>query len=74
MEKKGFRPKKVHRFGIYIEGKWYRAILRKKYRVFDSPVEELDVHILSKLILDPILGIKDQKNDRRIAFIGGMKM
>jgi uncharacterized protein (DUF1015 family) len=67
----GFRPKKVHRFGIYIEGKWYRAILRKKYRVFESPVEELDVHLLGKRILEPILGIIDQKNDRRVSFIGG---
>lgn len=67
----GFRPKKVHRFGIYIDGDWYRAILKKKYRVFKSPVQELDVHILTQLILDPILGIKDQKNDRRIEFVGG---
>lgn len=70
-EEEGFRPRKAHRFGVYIEGQWYRAILRKKYRVFKSPVEELDVQILSQLILDPILGIKDQKNDRRIDFIGG---
>lgn len=71
VSEKGFRPKKVHRFGIYMDGEWYRAILRKKYRIFSSPVEELDVHILSKLILDPILGIKDLKHDRRIDFIGG---
>lgn len=68
---KGFRPLKVHRFGFYLDGIWYRAILRKKYRVFKSPVEELDVQILTQLILDPILGIKDQKNDRRVDFIGG---
>jgi uncharacterized protein (DUF1015 family) len=56
---------------MYIEGNWYRVILKKKFRKFASPVEDLDVQILTKLILDPILGIKDQKNDRRISFIGG---
>lgn len=71
VDKAGFRPLEVHRFGIYMEGQWYRAILKDEYRVFNSPVDELDVHILSKLILDPILGIKDLKNDRRIGFIGG---
>ena len=71
IEQKGFRPKKVHRFGIYLNGQWYRASLRKKYREFKSPVEALDVHILSQFILDPILGINDLKNDRRIEFIGG---
>ncbi len=71
IEQKGFRPKKVHRFGVYVDGQWYRASLRKKYRIFNSPVEELDVHILSHLILDPILGITDLKNDRRIEFVGG---
>jgi uncharacterized protein (DUF1015 family) len=70
-KKKGFRPKKVHRFGIYIEGKWYRIILRKKFRDFKSPVESLDVQILTKFILEPLLGIVDQKNDRRISFSGG---
>lgn len=71
IDEKGFRPKKKHRFGIYMDGQWYRAILKKKYRQFNSPVEELDVHILSEMILHPILGIKDLKNDRRVEFIGG---
>ncbi len=71
VDSNGFRPLEYHRFGIYMEGQWYRAILKDEYHKFASPVEELDVQILSKLILDPILGINDLKNDRRIDFIGG---
>jgi len=67
----GLRPKYLHRFGIYLNGKWYRARLRDEFRKFDSATDDLDAQILTDYILKPILGIKDQKNDRRIAFMGG---
>ena len=68
---KGFRPGRLHSFGIYLSGKWYRADLKKEYRKFDSPVDELDVSILTRYVLEPLLDIRDQKHDRRIAFSGG---
>lgn len=67
----GFRPKYLHRFGIYLNGKWYRARLKNEFLKFNSATDNLDAQILTDYILVPILGIKDQKNDRRIAFIGG---
>ena len=67
----GFRPKYLHRFGIYLNAKWYRARLKDEFRKFKSATDDLDAQILTDYILKPILGIKDQKNDRRIAFIGG---
>jgi uncharacterized protein (DUF1015 family) len=67
----GFRPKYLHKFGIYLNGKWYRARLKDEFRKFKSATDDLDAQILTKYILDPILGIKDQKSDRRIAFVGG---
>lgn len=71
VKESGFRPKFLHKFGIYLNGVWYRAILKNEFRIFNSPTDDLDVQILTDHILKPILGIKDQKNDRRIAFIGG---
>jgi uncharacterized protein (DUF1015 family) len=67
----GFRPKHLHHFGIYLNGNWYRARLKDAFRNFELATDDLDVQILTDYILEPILGIKDQKNDRRIAFIGG---
>jgi uncharacterized protein (DUF1015 family) len=33
----------------------------------------LDVSVLQEQILDPILGIKDQRTDKRIDFVGGIR-
>jgi uncharacterized protein (DUF1015 family) len=33
----------------------------------------LDVTILSRLVLDKILGIKDLRSDKRIDFVGGIR-
>jgi uncharacterized protein (DUF1015 family) len=37
----------------------------------EDPVEVLDAHILSKNILEPILGIADLKTDERVRFLSG---
>ncbi|MFN3284463.1 MAG: DUF1015 domain-containing protein, partial [Pseudothermotoga sp.] len=37
-----------------------------------DPIKSLDVSILQEHILDPILGIKDPRTDKRIDFIGGI--
>ena len=36
-------------------------------------VESLDVSILQDCLLDPILGIKDVRTDKRIDFVGGIR-
>jgi len=67
----GFRPKYLHKFGIYLNGNWYRASLKEEFKIINSATDDLDAQILTQHILEPILGIKDQKKDRRITFIGG---
>lgn len=67
----GFRPDQLHVFGIYLEGQWYRAKLKTEYHIFDRATDALDTKILTKFILQPILGIENQKTDPRIGFIGG---
>jgi uncharacterized protein (DUF1015 family) len=39
----------------------------------DDPVSSLDVSILQENLLDPILGIKDVRTDKRIDFVGGIR-
>jgi uncharacterized protein (DUF1015 family) len=60
-------------FGLYIGGSWY--LLKAPAAMFSNtdPVERLDVAILQNQVLDPILGIKDLRVDKRIDFVGGIR-
>jgi len=67
-----FTPKQPHQFGMYLDQQWY--ILESGNGTFENdPIGILDVTILSNNILDPILGIKDQRTDKRIDFVGGIR-
>lgn len=67
------KPAKTHEFGMYLSGKWYTVAVKPEKISFDSPVAQLDVTVLHDHILNPILGIKDAKTDKRIDFAGGLK-
>jgi uncharacterized protein (DUF1015 family) len=57
---------------MYLGDQWY--ILKSRKRTFtEDPIGVLDVTILSKNILDSILDIKDQRTDKRIDFVGGIR-
>lgn len=68
-----YHPDSLHTFSMYLEGQWY-SLRTKEGRYDDSdPIGVLDVTILSKLVLDRILGIKDLRTDKRIDFVGGIR-
>jgi len=58
---------------MYLAGKWY--FLSPKSGTWDENdvVENLDVSILQKNLLQPILGIEDPRTDDRIDFVGGIR-
>ncbi len=66
-------PAKPQEFSMYLEGKWYR--LRAKPGTFDKAdaIASLDVSILQNNLLDPLLGIKNPRTDKRIDFVGGIR-
>ncbi|HPD94614.1 MAG TPA: DUF1015 domain-containing protein, partial [Tenuifilaceae bacterium] len=68
-----YTPNKLHNFSMYLDGKWYS--LTAKSGTFDDsdPIGVLDVTILSNLVLDPILDIKDLRTSKRIDFVGGIR-
>jgi uncharacterized protein (DUF1015 family) len=66
-------PQKPREFCLYIEGKWYRLNTRENSFNLHDPVDSLDVSILQKNLLDPVLGITDPRTDDRIDFIGGIR-
>ena len=66
-------PTGLHNFSMYLDGKWY-SLTAKAGRYDDAdPIGVLDVTILSNLVLDKILGIKDLRTDKRIDFVGGIR-
>lgn len=65
-------PANLHEFGMYLKGQWYK--LTSKPGTFTTdPIGVLDVSILSNNVLDKWLGIKDQRTDKRIDFVGGIR-
>ena len=63
----------MHQFSMYLEGDWYQLNALPNTYNDNDPIESLDVTVLSNHILDPIFGIKDQRTDTRIDFVGGIR-
>lgn len=66
------KPSKIREFAMYLPGQWYRLTPKDAKRSAD-PVADLDVTILSDLILEPILNIGDLRKSNRIDFVGGIR-
>ena len=70
---KPYAPTGLHNFSMYLGDKWY-TLTAKPGRYDDAdPIGVLDVTILSNLVLDKILDIKDLRTDKRIDFVGGIR-
>lgn len=63
-----YKPTKKHHFSMYLDGTFYSLYLRKKVYKFTDSLSELDTQILYKTILEPVLGISDLRNDKRISY------
>jgi uncharacterized protein (DUF1015 family) len=67
------QPVTAGEFGLYLGGRWYRLRIEPGYRASGDPVEQLDVSLLSRHLLAPVLGISDPRTDARIDFVGGSR-
>ncbi len=76
IEKKGkeiYAPSGLHNFSLYMGGEWY-SMQAKEGRYDDAdPIGVLDVTILSNLVFDKLLDIKDLRTSKRIDFVGGIR-
>ena len=66
-------PEQPGSFGMYLDGQWYRVTLPQSAVAVDDPVRSLDYVLLSEHVLDPLLGIRDLRTDKRIDFVGGIR-
>ena len=78
IEKTGIKePSAKRSFGMYIDNQWFslkpKDSTLSKIDAAASVGEKLDVSILQNFLLNPILGIEDQRTSNRIDFIGGIR-
>ncbi len=76
LEDKGteiYKPCCLHNFSLYLGGKWYSLQAKEGTYRDDDPIGVLDVTILSRQVLDNILGITDLRTSKRIDFVGGIR-
>ncbi|MBU2573490.1 MAG: DUF1015 domain-containing protein [Elusimicrobia bacterium] len=68
------KPAARREFGLYLGGQWrlMKPIVKTPSKE-DDPVKTLDVSVLSDLVLDKILGIKDLRKSDRVDFVGGIR-
>ncbi len=64
-------PVKVNTFSMYIGKEWFS--ITPKFEISKDPIESLDVTIIQKRVLAPLLGINDPRKDKRIDFVGGIR-
>jgi uncharacterized protein (DUF1015 family) len=76
IEKKGkaiYKPDRLHNFSLYLDRNWYSFTAKPGTFSDSDPIGVLDVTILSRLVLDQILDIKDLRTSTRIDFVGGIR-
>jgi uncharacterized protein (DUF1015 family) len=69
---KPFRPTLSNEFGMYLAGRWYKLTLRPDL-IPNDPIGSLPITLLTRNAIEPLFGIKDQRTDKRIDFIGGAR-
>ncbi len=67
------RPDAPQSFGVYADGRWYRATARPGSFSAADPVASLDCSIAQDQLLAPIFGISDPRRDRNVDFVGGIR-
>lgn len=68
-----YHPDRLHNFAMYLDGAWYSLTAKPGTYDDNDPIGVLDVTILSNLVLDKLLGIKDLRTDKRIDLVGGIR-
>jgi uncharacterized protein (DUF1015 family) len=64
-------PRRKGKVAVYLDGRWHGLQLPEPSG--GGPIEALDADLLQRHVLDPLLGIKDIRTDKRIDFVGGIR-
>jgi uncharacterized protein (DUF1015 family) len=64
-------PARKGEVSVYVGGRWHGLELPKPSG--GAAIESLDADLLQRHVLDPLLGIRDIRTDKRIDFVGGIR-
>jgi uncharacterized protein (DUF1015 family) len=67
------RPASSRETGMFLAGRWHRLTIRPDLIPSNDPIGRLPVTLLTRNVLEPLFGIKDQRTDKRIDFVGGAR-
>ena len=76
VEEKGkdiFTPTGLHNFSMYMDGNWYSLTAKPGTYNDADPIGVLDVTVISDLVFDKLLNIKDLRTSKEIDFVGGIR-
>jgi uncharacterized protein (DUF1015 family) len=57
---------------MYMDGRWYSIALPTP-EAGAARADTLDVEVLQRFVLEPLLGVGDPRTDKRIDFVGGIR-
>jgi len=66
-------PTRRRQLALWLEGQWHGLDFRPRLGATTDPIENLDVTLLQKHVLGPILGITDPRTSQRLNFVGGSR-
>jgi uncharacterized protein (DUF1015 family) len=65
------RPAAAAEVGMFLAGRWYQLKLLPDLSGATDPIGRLPITLLTKNLIEPILGVSDPRTDKRIDFVGG---
>ena len=66
-------PSHKHVLTLYLAGRWHELRFRADTLTDLAGLEALDVTLLQKRVLAPVLGIENPRTSERISFVGGIR-
>ena len=68
---RGVKPRIRGEFGLFLDGEWYRMIIKPELVPTHDPVSSLDVSLLQDQVLAPLLGVREPRTDSRLSYLSG---
>jgi len=65
------RPAAATEVGMFLAGRWYQLKLLPDLSRTTDPIGRLPITLLAKNLIEPLLGVRDPRTDKRIDFVGG---
>ena len=66
-------PRRKGEISVYLAGRWHGLLIPPGGVATGGAIGSLDAAVLQEKVLEPLLGIKDIRTDKRIDFIGGIR-